>query len=301
MLIRNHMRAMLLAACLLFGATAMADETPATQEFDLTTYEGQVGFFDAQWPNLRSAMETGGADAAAAFIAGFDDPLQRRVLYLYTNTGLVMREWEVKNLDGYIALCERGKAELLAQADAAPDEETRAARINVANMLYYNLAADLADCWPDDGLKRERRHFEAGLKAAQQCIAWREELSRPAANKSTAWWAAGMHQLSLGMYADAQDSFTRSLEYAQEDASAQGKDAELGAGSTFAVILGEGYLALAELKVAQEAERDEAMARAHYNAALAAFTEQLETPGLKDDAQFGLDQLATVWERYEGK
>ncbi len=277
---------------------------PDAVQVDLTTYEGQLAFSNAQWPGLRAAMETGGPEAAAAFIAGFADPLQRRVLYLYVNQGLVNQGWEGKNLDDYIALCELGQAELLAQAAAAPDEETRQARVNVANMLYYNLAADLADCWPEDGFKRERRHFEAGLAAAQQCITWREELNRPAANKGMAWWAAGMHQLSLGLAADSRNSFARSLEYAREDAREQGIPAELDPRSTFSVILSEGYLALAELKLAQAGAGDAAAAAAaheHYAAACAAFTAQLESPGLKQDAQFGLDQLATVWERYEGK
>lgn len=277
------------AALFTYGGPAMA------AEHDLTTFDGQKAFFDEHWPALRTALEGGGAQAAADYIAGLDDGLEQRVLYLYGHFGIVRQEWEGQSLDAYIEFCKLGRGYLLAEANklrAEGDAETADARINVANMLYYNLAADLADCWPDDGLTREQRHFEAGREAALQCIEWREQLGRPAANHSTAWWVRGMHELSLGKYGDARASWEESLEYARVDAAGQGVTRKLGPETTFSIILGAGYLGIAELLAGVEG------GQARYDAAIAAFAAQLDDEAKAGEAQFGIDQLELVYSRY---
>jgi hypothetical protein len=78
---------------------------------------------------------------------------------------------------------------------------------DTGNIFSYNLLADLADCWPDDDLPRERHHFEEGLRAAEDCIRWREELGKPNDRKAMAWWGKGAHLLSLDRANEAVDAF----------------------------------------------------------------------------------------------
>jgi len=199
---------------------------------------------------------------------------------------LVMQEWEGKTFDAYIEVCNAGVREFLEQSAAESDSELKRRRVNGANVLSYNLAADLADCWPGDKASRDRAHFEAGLKAAQDCIVWREELRAGPGPRSMAWWAKGMHQLSLGDADGAAESWSRSRDYAVK-AATEGE-------GWFGVVLGEGYLGLAEWA------RGDETGRAHYDKAIADFRSRLEDEEQKGDAQFGVDQLEAVRSRHVG-
>ena len=258
----------------------------------MQTFEEQRAFFKEQWPEMKAAAESGGAETVIEFIQGFDDKLERRVLYMFANQGLVNQEWEGKSFDVYIAVCDAGIAEFLRQAEAADDEETRDKRTDGANIISYNLSADLAECWPGDELPRERQHFERGLKAAEDCIRWREELGKPAGPFSMAYWAHGMHSLSLGELEASVESFAKSLDYAREAAAAEGLPVETSAETSFSMILGAGYLGLARW-VAGDGEGQEL-----YEQAIAAFKAQCEDRSKADDAQFGIDQLEVVKAKY---
>jgi len=183
-------------------------------------------------------------------------------------------------------------AEFLQQAEAAPDKETRNKRVDGANVISFNLAADLADCWPGDEMPREQRHFERGLQAAEDCLKWREMLGKPAQPFSMAYWVHGMHALSLGDTETAISSFQSSLEYAQQVAADEGASTEIVPDGTFGVILEAGYLGLARWKAGDEGGQE------LYGEALAAFTGQLEDEGKAEDARFGIDQLETVKSNY---
>ena len=100
-----------------------------------------------------------------------------------------------------------------------------------------------------------------------------------------------MHELSLGR-ADATTSFARSLEYAQQAATEGGAESEIGAGSTFGVILGAGYLGLALQINGQEGGPE------LYDEAIRTFRVQLEDEATRDDAQFGIDQFEAVKGKY---
>lgn len=249
----------------------------------------QREFFAAESPELRRLANAGDAAHVVAFVRSFEDPLQRRVLWLYARQTLVMDPECQADLDLYVEVMRAGIADLLAEAAEEGDAETAARRTDLANIASYNLSADLADCWPADGKERQARHFEAGLAAALDCIRWRQELNKPAGPHSMAWWARGMHELSLGRTQDAVTSFERSLQYAREANEDE---------AAFGVILGRGYLALARRLTGDEA------ASAEWDAAVALFTEQAEGSGVDaaqeraSEAKFGLEQLRTVEARY---
>jgi hypothetical protein len=196
-------------------------------------------------------------------------------------------------LDGYVDVAKAGIAEGFKQSEAASDKETAGKRTDYANMLSYNLSADLADCWPGDDVPREKRHFEVGLKAAEDCVKWREELSKGPFPFSIAYWAKGIHQLSLGDNEGALDSFSKSFNYAVEHAKAEGVNTDVSQEGDFGVILEAGYIGIVEMAGGIEGGKE------HYEEAIAAYRAQIDNiPDKKDDAQFGIDQLEKVKDKY---
>jgi hypothetical protein len=253
-------------------------------------------FPENHWDELRALMEGRGPTAVIGFIDGFADELERRKLYAFCNQAFSMRDWKGKNFDGLVTVVEEGIAEGLRQAESAADAETRDKRTDYANMMSYNLSANLAECWPGDEEPRERRHFEKGLELAQRCVAWRAELKKGAGPFAMAHWACGMHALSLGDAAAAREDFEKSLKYAAENAVEEGNDALCAPGGDFSVVLGHGYLGLARLAAGDAGGRE------IYDRALDAFRATIENfPERRDDAQFGLDQLRWVENRVLGR
>lgn len=197
-----------------------------------------------------------------------------------------MQDWEGKSYT-VAAGVGRGSINRLVrealEAHQAGDEATSRRRTELANVISYNLAADLADCWPGDRPPLTEAHFEEGLKAAEDCIQWRDELMKGPGATSMAWWAKGMHLLSLGRHEEAVRSFHQSLTLAREIAQSD---------EDFGVVLGRGYTGLARWIAGEQAGRDE------YREALGVFANQLMDEDHKDDARFGIDQLETVKLRY---
>ncbi len=258
----------------------------------MKTFQEQKAYFQSQWPALREALETGGAAAAAELIRTHGDPLERRILFIFSRQGMMGEDWEGKSFDASIKMAELGIAELLEQAETETQPENKARRIDGANIISYNLSADLADCWPGDEVPRDPEHFKRGLKAAEDCLRWREELNKPAGPKHMAWWAKGMHEISLGLGSDAVASFEKALSFGKEMAAADGHSVEIGPAGSFAPILSAGYLGLAK-GMAGDVDGDTL-----YEQACGAFKSQLEDETKKDDAQFGIEQLETVKSRY---
>lgn len=258
----------------------------------METFQEQKAFFEANWPDMRDAAQKGGGVAVVVFIESFEDAKQRRVLYAFARQGLVMGDWPGRDLDEYIFVCRAGIDTILEQATAEPDDEAAKRLTDSANVISYNLSADLADCWPPDGLVRRQPHFEAGLHAAADCVTWREELGKPAWAKSMAYWAKGMHELSLGDAPGSEASWAASLGHAVDDAKEEGQVSEVGPEGAYGVVLSSGLLGLAEWS------RGSSDGRARYEAAAEAFRAQLGADDRRDDAQLGLDQLETVHERY---
>jgi tetratricopeptide (TPR) repeat protein len=275
-----------LTAVALLAAGAVAAEAPANGGDTEMTPEKD--FPESRWPELRTLMETKGAAAVVELINGFDES-QRLSLFAFAQQAFGGRDWAGKNFDAYIELANAGIAEALRQAEAEPDAEKSAKLVDRANVMSYNLSADLAECWPGDTLPRAKRHFEAGLKAAEDCIRWREELGKGPFPFALAYWARGMHQFSLGDVAGATASFKEASDYSRKNAEDEGVSADVSPEGDFGVILNAGYLGLAEWAAGDED------GRTRYDAAIAAFREGAANyPDKKDDFLFGIDQLEWV-------
>ncbi len=245
--------------------------------------------YDKQWPEIRELAEQGGVVAVIESIRADENLDDRRGLFSLACGKLSHEEWPGKSLDATIEIARAAIAEGLEQAANESDPAEAAKCLNFSNVLSYNLAADLADCWPEDDRTRERHHFETGLAAADDCIRWRKELGKGPFPFSIAYWAHGMHSLSLGDTSQAVTSFERSLEAAREFARGEGKTDEAGASATFGVNLGVGYLGLARWR------HGLAEGEAEYKSALTAFIAQKRAhPDQEIDANFGIAQLHTA-------
>jgi hypothetical protein len=191
---------------------------------------------------LSRLIEAGAASAVTSYVQALASPLERRQLFAFAQQAMSKRKVEDRDLDVLIAIAHAAMEEGTRQAAAETDPAEAAKRKDFVNVVAYNLAADLAECWPDDLTPRRRAHFETGLAAAQQAVRLRDELGKPAAARAMAWWACGAHQLSLGRGADAASSFERSLEFARKACKGA---ATVEAGGDFHVMLASGCLGLA--------------------------------------------------------
>ena len=259
---------------------------------------------------LRSALEEGGGGSVVAFIQGTPEPEQRRKLYTLARLSFPDRKSADRRFDDLIRVARAGIVEGLRQAELARarggTDEAREC-IDFANRLSYNLSADLAECWPGDEAPRERRHFESGLRAAYDCIVWRQELGKPPERRAMAHWAAGMHQLSLGNHIEALCDFEAAFGLALQGAVAAGgaagaagdqrPEAFVKANGDFGVILYFGYAGTARHLLG------DASGTRQFEQACAAFAGTLKAPRDKqaaEDAEFGLDQLRWVERKFMG-
>ncbi|MHC4470309.1 MAG: hypothetical protein ACYS99_05030 [Planctomycetota bacterium] len=256
----------------------------------MQTFEEQKSFFDSHWGTMKEAVESGGGKAVVDFILGFEDDLERRVLFVFARQGLVMADWEGKGFDPYIEVCDAGVEEMLRQAENAPDDDDAKKRVNGAHVISYNLACDLADCWPGDDAPRNPEQFERGLQAAEDCLRWCAP--QITAGFARDYWVKGMHELSLGDRRAAAESFEKGQAYAAEAAREEERPDTVSADGEFGVILASGFVGLARFLDGQES------GRAQFDEAMEAFKAQLEVEERRDDAKFGIAQLETVRERY---
>jgi hypothetical protein len=243
---------------------------------------------EEQWPTMLRLMEERGPDAVVDYIAAFEDPATRRQLHSRAQQGFGGGTWAGRNLDAITTVVEAGIAEAIAQAFSEADDAERAKRIDFANVLSYNLSAALADCWPEDDLPREARHLESGLRAADHCLAWRRELSKGPGPFSIAWWARGIHLLSLGRVELAEQAMAESLAFARQAVTVRGGSTAIDATGDWMTLLGEGYLALAR-RADGGGDGD---AGAAWTAALAALDAGARArPDDAEDLAFSRDQL----------
>lgn len=240
---------------------------------------------------LRRLMAEGGVSGVERFIAGLARPSERRQLWSLAQRAFGQDEWDGKTLDVVIEIGRSAIEEGLRQAEAETDPEEAARRLDFANVMSYNLAAGLAPCWPDEKRHREPRHLEAGLKAAEDCIRWREELGKGPGPRSMALWAKGIHELALGRARQAREDFVASRDLAAENARAAGHSVSVDETGHWSVLLGEGYVRLAELLAG------EAGARERQDEILAILQAASRAqPDSRDDLHFCRDQLRAAEE-----
>jgi len=265
------MKAMLLAAILVAVTVNAADESPAPP---LAAEELAAMFEEG---HTEEAVATIMAMEGAERLDGFD---MAREIWVFA-------PWEGKDLDDYLHLADAGIEEAMRQAREATDSEEIGALVDRANVMSYNLAADLAECWPGDTLARHQRHFERGLAAALQCVEWRLELEKGAYPLYIAYWATGMHQLSLGRDEQALYTLNQALNQAQQHTVDSGLPLGLAPQAGFDLILAHGYLGIAQLECGQGSQQ--------YDLAIRAFEEGIaEYPDRADDYAFGISQLQTA-------
>jgi hypothetical protein len=236
--------------------------------------------------SLYTRIVNSGPDALIEYIEEFNPP-QRLQLYQLAREVMVFSVWEGQNLDDIVTVAEAGIQEAMGQANNAPNSLATVALLDLANVMSYNLSADLAECWPGDTLTRHERHFERGLSAALQCVAWRHELDKGDYSLFIAFWAAGMHQLSLDRPREAVYNLVSSLSHAQQYTIDQDRPIGLAPQVGFELILAHGYLGLAMEMCGDDDDQ--------YERAISAFEEGSEEyPELQDDYRFGIAQLQWV-------
>jgi 3',5'-cyclic AMP phosphodiesterase CpdA len=192
---------------------------------------------------LRRALATGKANAIVSVIRHADTPLRRRQLYAMAQQALSRRKDPDRQFDLLIAVVQAGVRDGMQQAGLEADAAEAVRRKSFVDTISFDLAADLAECWPGDTALRQRHHFDAGLEAARDCVRLRDEIGAPASAHSPAAWIRGAHELSLGRGREASSSFERALDFARRAASSA--PAAVQAGGDFQVILASGALGLA--------------------------------------------------------
>ncbi len=254
-----------------------------------TSVYGDVGIPVDVTDSLYTKITNSGPDALIEYIEEFDPP-QRLQLYQLAREVMVFRVWEGQSLDDIAAVAEAGIQEAMGQANNAPNALATEALLDLANVMSYNLSADLAECWPGDTLTRHDRHYERGLSAALQCVIWRYELDKGDYSLFLAFWAAGMHQLSLDRPRESIYNLVSSLNHAQQYTIDQGRPLGLTPQAGFELILAHGYLGMAMEMCGKDDDQ--------YERAISAFEEGIEEyPELADDYGFGIAQLQWAREK----
>ena len=133
----------------------------------------------ATWTLVKPALEARGPEGAAAVVRGTGGPA-RLGLWNEVLQAAGGEAWAGKSLDTRLELARLAMADALElEAAARPRDAGQADQLlDQANIWSFNLAADLAECWPGDDEPREDRHREAGLAAALDCLQWRRQLRK---------------------------------------------------------------------------------------------------------------------------
>jgi hypothetical protein len=256
-----------------------------------------AAFFQSQRPAIVAAAARGRGPAVVDHIRSLEDVRLRLVLYTMARRVLVMGDANERDLDAAVSVADAGVAQVGTLLAAEAEGQTRADLLRSLHILNFNLAADLADCWPDEldkpALRPERRHFERGLQAAQVLVSDIFEGALEPRIVANDYWVLGMHQLSLGDVAAASNSWDVAMARARAAATAVLKSPDPGSAAPFQVNLIAGYSAIASW-LAGDTENG----RLAYQQAIGAFQAQLHDSPTNEDARFGIAQLDTVRRKY---
>jgi len=238
---------------------------------------------ETYWPKIKKLAETEGAQSIISLCEQEQDIEMRWSLYRFSNQTLAQRDWNGRDLSTAITVGEAAIESMLkiASSDKAIEKTYK----DRANILCYNLGANLCDCW-DDGIERNDTFFEKGVELACRAIKFREELDKGPAPFSMAYWLRGKNYLSLGQVAKAKEDLKKSLDYAKEDARTKSLPDSLSADAGFAVILGYGLVAIAEIVEGVVGARES------FDQVIKVFESQIsQDSDKKADAEFGIFQL----------
>jgi hypothetical protein len=223
-----------------------------------------------------------GPEAVIEYLEGFESG-QRLDLFQLVRELYVFRSFEGQNLDDLVTVSDWAIEEALEQARNSEVTLVRMELLDIANTISWNLSADLAACWPGDTLTRTSTHFERGLGAALQSIVWRYELDKDDYSLFLAYWAAGMHQLSLNRPEEAIYNFVKSMNHAEQYTVDQGRPLGISPQAGFELLLAHGYFGLAEIMADGDTQ--------HYDLVMSKLGEGLSDPEFSEDYQFAIDQL----------
>lgn len=246
------------------------------------------------WSRVKPALEDRGPQGAAALVRETGGTA-RLTVWNEVLQAAGGEAWDGKSLDTRLELARLAIADALAlEADARPRDAAQADQLlDQANIWSFNLAADLAECWPGDDEPRGDRHREAGLAAALDCLQWRRQLRKGPFPFALAWWARGIHELALGRPAEAGRSFAEAAACGRRLAQEAGRSAELDGDSVYMNLLNAGYEGIARAARGDEGGRD------LLERCLEAFAEQARRhPEEAEDAAFGVDQLRHTARRF---
>ncbi|MBT3981616.1 MAG: hypothetical protein HOE90_09710 [Bacteriovoracaceae bacterium] len=238
---------------------------------------------ETYWPKIKKLAETEGAQSVISLCEEEKDFNMRWSLYRFSNQTLAQRDWSGRDLNTAITVGEAGIESMLKIASS--DSEIEKTYKDRANILCYNLGANLCDCW-DDGIERNDTFFEKGVELACRAIKLREELDKGPAPFSMAYWLRGKHYLSLKQVPQAKEDLKKSLDYAKEDARTKSQPDSLCVDAGFAVILGFGLVAIAEIMEGTPGAQD------NFDQVISVFENQIsQDSDKKADAEFGIFQL----------
>lgn len=232
---------------------------------------------EAYWPKFKELAQSGRFDEIKTEIQKIPDPYEQIALYRFAVRSLMFREWSAKTL-----------APLIKLGDLGIEKALEVGETDEANMICYNMSANLADCW-NDGFSRTAENFKKGLAYADRALDFRRELKKGPIPFSIAHWAKGMHLYSVQDYDGAEENFKLSLNYAIESAKSEGKTIAITANTSFFLLLSYGYLALAQLKLGKPAAEE------NFNEVIKSFEGMKDiSTEAKEDAELGIQQLQFV-------
>lgn len=166
--------------------------------------------------------------------------------------------------------------EMIYLGDAAITEALAIGEKDEANIVCFNMSANLCDCW-GDAFKRDLRHFEKGLAYADRALAFRKELGKPADKVAMAHWARGKHLLSLRRFKEAVEAFVENVNCLKQANSVNEPEALAAA---------QGFLALSRIAAGTESDISS------YRGWLATLNKvSQEDPKKAEDVKLYVDQL----------
>lgn len=192
---------------------------------------------------LTKLLAAGDAEAIVAFIAKAPTALERRQLFAIAQQASARRKDAGRSLDALLRVASAAIEEGARQAAEEKDPAEAARRREFVLLASSVLAGDLCECWPSDTTPRTRRHLEAGLAASIEVVRLNEELAKPPAGRTAAWWFRGAFELSLAKPKEAAASFERALDFARR--CAKDAPAAVVPGGDVDVALASGALGLA--------------------------------------------------------
>jgi hypothetical protein len=201
---------------------------------------------ELRWSRLREVVDAEGAPGCITAIRSESDNARRNQL-----SRLAVRKLgggvgaTGSALDAMIAIGDAAIQDLLKAATDQPGEALR--WLDNANVLAYNLSANLCDCW-GDGDSRQSRHFETGLRYANHALELRRKLNKGHGPFSMAHWVRGKHLLSLGKAIEASDAFRECLECETSLARESGDNPDANESAPAGLLNARAFLGLSLLR-----------------------------------------------------